>query len=254
MRKQFIGGNWKMNGTQAELYDLVKNILNTPLDASNLDIVVFPSFVYLSLIQQLLAQSPIALGAQNVSEYEKGAYTGEIAASMLRDIGCRYVLVGHSERRHIYSENNETIAKKFKMAMTYELTPVLCVGETRQEREKEKTESIILAQLNAVIDIAGIDVFEKAIVAYEPVWAIGTGLSATPDQAQTVHVFIRQTIAKHSDNIAKSLRIIYGGSIKSDNAKDLFSMPDIDGGLIGSASLKASEFVSIIEAKNLSPL
>lgn len=249
MRQRFVGGNWKMNGNQSELLALTRDILQALDDSSDTDVALFPSFVYLSAIYQLLSQSSIMLGAQTLNEHEKGAYTGEVSASMLKDIGCRYVLIGHSERRHIYGEDNTLLTEKFKIAMQHDLIPILCVGETQTEREDGKTENIILEQLNAVIDKTNIDPFSKAIIAYEPVWAIGTGLSATPEQAQSVHAFIRNTIAKHSTDIAQNLRIIYGGSVKSNNASALFNMPDIDGGLIGGASLNASEFISICKTE-----
>ena len=166
MRRKFIGGNWKMHGTQTELTKLTKNIIEASIDFSNMDVVLFPSFVYLTHIYQLLSHSQVALGAQNLSEYKKGAYTGEISATMLKDIGCRYVIVGHSERRHLYGENNALVAKKFKTTIQHDLIPVLCIGETQLEREMGKTESVILEQLNAVIDHVGIKAFAKAIIAY----------------------------------------------------------------------------------------
>lgn len=248
MRKLWVGGNWKMNGHRAELITLTQEMVKLPIHFDRVDVALFPSFIYLSSIKDLLSKSQIRLGAQNLSEYEKGAYTGEISASMIQDMGCEYVLVGHSERRQIYKESPATEAEKFYWAIKNKLKPVLCLGETRQEREANKTESVILTQLQAVIDKVGIAAFEKAIVAYEPVWAIGTGLTATPEQAQAIHALIRSKLTQLSSTLGKAIRIVYGGSVKSDNAKALFEQPDVDGGLIGGASLKANEFGLICKA------
>lgn len=243
-RRAFIGGNWKMNGSSQTLLELTREISAQLNDAIEADIAVFPSYVYLETVRSAMGNL-LKLGAQNVSEHEKGAYTGEISAGMLVDIGCQYVLVGHSERRHLYHETPALVAEKFERALANNLKPVLCVGETKEEREKGRTESVILAQLQPVIDKTGIDSLRRAVLAYEPVWAIGTGLSATPLQAQSVHQFIRRQIAELDQSIAETLRIVYGGSVKPDNAKDLFAQADIDGGLVGGASLKAKDFAAI---------
>ena len=248
MRRKLIGGNWKMYGSQSEVMGLVNGVLAGLGDHTASDVVVFPSFVYLPLVQTMLDGESIGLGAQNFNEHEEGAYTGEVSGKMLYDIGCSYVLVGHSERRQYYQESNELVALKCEAALTNNLTPVLCVGETQEQRELHQTEEVVLAQIDAVVERLGIEAFEKIEVAYEPVWAIGTGLTATPEQAQEVHYFIRKQIAVRNQAIADNLRIIYGGSVKGNNAESLFAMPDIDGGLVGGASLKADEFVTICKA------
>ncbi|MBA3757088.1 MAG: triose-phosphate isomerase, partial [Nitrosomonas sp.] len=205
-------------------------------------------YPYLSSVQNILQHTNISWGAQNVSQYEKGAYTGEVAASMLNDFMCSFVIVGHSERRALFGEDNHTIAKKYIAAQCAGLTPILCVGETFKQRETGTTEQIIEEQLRVVIDAAGVESLSKAVIAYEPVWAIGTGKTASPQQAQDVHAFIRKGISIQNINIAKELTILYGGSVKANNASELFAMPDIDGGLIGGASLIADDFVAICRA------
>lgn len=246
MRRPLVAGNWKMNGTRASVNGLVRSILTDFEAVADVELAVFPPFVFLQQVEQLLASTPIAWGAQNVSDKTAGAYTGEISAEMLMDFGCRYVIVGHSERRQLFGESNELIAAKFNRAVTAGLAPILCVGETLEQRDKNITEQVIYDQLAPVLALpAGVKSFQNAVVAYEPVWAIGTGVTATPEQAQTVHAFIRELIAKHDKNIAERLRILYGGSIKPSNAESLLKMPDIDGGLVGGASLNAQEFIEI---------
>lgn len=248
MRQPLIAGNWKMNGNKASVQALLKGIIS---GAKNLpaELAVFPSFVFLAEAQQTLTPTKISWGAQTVSEHPSGAYTGEVSAQMLREFGCRYVLVGHSERRTLYSESNKVVAAKFNAASQVGLQPVLCVGETLKEREANTTEAVIRQQLEAVLALEnGIKCFANAVVAYEPVWAIGTGVTASPEQAQAVHSFIRQLLAKYDENIAQRLRILYGGSVKAANAKALFAMPDIDGGLVGNASLDAQEFIEIAKS------
>ncbi len=195
-----------------------------------------------------ISGTPIGLGAQDVSDEDSGAYTGEVAGAMLQDVGCRYVIVGHSERRSIYGESDEFTARKHAAALRHGLTPILCVGELLEEREQGATEQVVERQLDAVIDLVGIEGLNGAVIAYEPVWAIGTGKTATPEQAQEVHAFIRGRLGSESTAIAESTRILYGGSVKAANAPELFSMPDIDGGLIGGASLSADEFLAICRA------
>lgn len=248
MRLKLVIGNWKMHGSLAEnqvLLNALKPALGNMKEAG---VAVCAPFPYLAQIQSALAGSAIAWGAQNVSEQAKGAFTGEVSTSMLKDFGCKYVIVGHSERRSIYGESDELVAKKYVAVQAAGLTPVLCVGETLAEREGGITEKVVGRQLDAVIQAAGVESLARAVVAYEPVWAIGTGKTASPEQAQAVHAFIRNKIAGLSKQVADGLVIQYGGSVKASNAAELFSQPDIDGGLIGGASLVAEEFVAICKA------
>lgn len=230
-----------MHGDQQMVIDLLAGIQSGNLPPS-VELAVFPPFVYLPLVSIAVADSAIAFGAQTLSEYQQGAYTGEVSASMLVEMGCQYVLVGHSERRTLFAESNEQVANKYAAAQQAGLTPVLCVGETLEEREAGQTLAIISQQLQAVtdldVDLAG------SVIAYEPVWAIGTGLTATPQQAQEVHAYIRQQLGA----IGQQVRILYGGSVKADNAASLFSEPDIDGALVGGASLDAGQFCSICQS------
>ncbi|PPD33206.1 MAG: triose-phosphate isomerase [Methylomonas sp.] len=244
MRQPLIMGNWKMNGSREEGVQLAK-ALAEGLESVSQEVAVCVPFVYLSDIRAALGSSGIALGAQNVADQASGAYTGEVSASMLADIGCKYALVGHSERRSYYGDTNQSVAARFCQAMKQNVTPVLCVGETLEERESDKTFQVVDEQLDAVIDAAGIEAFDKAVIAYEPVWAIGTGKTASDEQAQEVHKYIRQRIAERNPAIAEKVQILYGGSVKPDNAKALFAMPDIDGGLVGGASLDAKGFLQI---------
>jgi len=244
MRQSLIMGNWKMNGSGEEGRQLAKALADG-LGAVSQEVAVCVPFVYLSDIKTVLASSPIAVGAQNVADQASGAYTGEVSAAMLADIGAKYALVGHSERRIYYGDTNESVAKRFVQAQTKNVIPVLCIGETLEEREQNKTFQVVDEQLDAVINAAGIDAFAKAVIAYEPVWAIGTGKTATDEQAQEVHQYIRQRIAARNQTIADNLQILYGGSVKPDNAKGLFAQPDIDGGLVGGASLDAKGFLQI---------
>jgi triosephosphate isomerase len=217
-------------------------------DKERIKMLVCPPFPYLGSTAQQVAGSKLLLGAQTVSEHSAGAFTGETSISMLKDVGCEFVVVGHSERRSLFSESSAEVAAKFKAVVDGGLTPVLCVGETLEERQAEATERVIGEQLRAVLDLVGVAGLATAIVAYEPVWAIGTGMTASPQQAQDVHEFIRQMIAAQDADIAEAILILYGGSVKGDNAAGLFSMSDIDGGLIGGASLKADDFLAIATA------
>ncbi len=244
MRRSLVVGNWKMNGTLASAKSLAEAIVSG-IENTNADIAVCPPFVYLRDIDQILQGSHLKFGSQNVADQESGAYTGEISASMLKDINCTYAIVGHSERRSYYGDTNESVAERFSQALSQGIIPILCVGETLEQREQEKTFQVVDAQLDAVINLAGIASFEKAVIAYEPVWAIGTGKTASDEQAQEVHQYIRQQIAKRDQSIADKIQILYGGSVKPDNAKGLFAMADIDGGLIGGASLDAESFLKI---------
>lgn len=247
-RRPLVAANWKMNGTLATLRPLLQTIKQGLPSSSGLDVAICAPYIYIPEVRALLEGSKIAPGAQNVSEYASGAYTGEISVAMLADSGCRYVILGHSERRTLYHESDQLVAEKFVKVCAQGLVPILCVGEQLQERETGVTEEVIARQLNAVISKAGIELFANAVIAYEPIWAIGTGRTATPDQAEEVHGFIRLQLARHADVIADNIRILYGGSVKADNARELFSRPDIDGGLIGGASLVAGDFLAICQA------
>ncbi|OAH99916.1 MULTISPECIES: triose-phosphate isomerase [Methylomonas] len=244
MRRSLIMGNWKMNGSLEDGQKLAQALADG-LGNVQQEVAVCVPFVYLSDIRSVLAASPIALGAQNVADQASGAYTGEVSAAMLSEVGCKYALVGHSERRSYYGDTNESVAKRFCQALSKGVVPVLCVGETLEEREQDRTFQVVDEQLDAVIAAAGIEAFETAVIAYEPVWAIGTGKVATDEQAQEVHKYIRQRIADRNPVIAEKVQILYGGSVKPDNAKGLFAMPDIDGGLVGGASLDAKGFLQI---------
>ncbi len=248
MRDFLVAGNWKMNGNTASNDELVSGILAGALTANKVKLVICPPFPYLAAIAAQIKGSTVSLGAQTVAEHEAGAYTGETAPAMLVDAGCEYVIVGHSERRASYGESSAAVAAKFKAAIDAGLKPILCVGETLAQRESGNTESVIDAQLAAVVNTVGIGGFATAVLAYEPVWAIGTGKTASPEQAQDVHRHIRTVMAGHDPDIAAATQILYGGSVKGDNAAGLFSMPDIDGGLIGGASLKADDFLAIAQA------
>jgi triosephosphate isomerase (TIM) len=236
-RSRLVAGNWKMHGSRATIDALLDALLKEVPGVKGVECAVCPPFPYLAQVAERLRGSPIALGAQNVSEHAQGAYTGEVAASMLAELGCKYVIVGHSERRH-FGESDAQVAAKFAAAQKGGLTPILCVGETLQEREAGKTEAVIARQLDTVLNRSP---FEKAVLAYEPVWAIGSGRNATPDQVQAVHAFLRIRVSLET-------RILYGGSVKPQNAAAIFAMPDVDGGLIGGASLVAEEFLAIVRA------
>jgi triosephosphate isomerase len=246
MRRKLVAGNWKMHGSRASAQALVEAIAKAA--GSGCDIVVFPPFPYLAELVWRGKGGTIAFGAQDVSEHTEGAYTGDVAASMVRDIGATHALVGHSERRQYHAESNACVAAKFAQAQAAGLIPVLCVGETLAQRDANQTEAVISAQLDAVLQRCGIGAFARALVAYEPVWAIGTGRTATPAQAQQVHAFIRGKLGMADATIASSLRLLYGGSVKPGNAAELFAQADVDGGLIGGASLVAADFLAICAA------
>jgi len=249
MRKKMVMGNWKMNGRLKDAAALLKELpLHLPKNTAT-ECVVFPPQVYLSLAQQLLSSSSLRFGAQNVYPKDSGAYTGEVSGPMLADFGCRYVLVGHSERRQLFHENEKFVAEKFHHVKVHDMIPVLCVGETLAEREQGLTEAVLTKQLLAVT-AAGLSDFKNCVVAYEPVWAIGTGKTATPEQAQNVHAFIRELVAQFDKEDAKKLSILYGGSVNEKNALSLFTMPDVDGGLVGGASLNREQFVEIVKCTN----
>jgi len=248
MRKSLVAGNWKMNGSRESNKALIEGVIEGSRQIKDADILVCPSFVYISDIADQLNGSNIAFGSQDVAKETNGAYTGEISVSMLNDIGCTYAIVGHSERRALFGDSDEIVAQKFLAAIEGSITPILCVGELLEEREAGQTEAVVERQLKAVVDLCGVSSLSKCVIAYEPVWAIGTGKTASPQQAQDVHAFIRQWIANQDADIANGVRILYGGSVKPNNAKELFSQTDIDGGLIGGASLASADFISICEA------
>ncbi len=246
MRRSLVVGNWKMNGSVVMTDDLLTGLKEGVVRSlSAVDVVVCPPFLYIPLAVQILAGTTIEVGAQNLDIHKPGAYTGEIAAEMLKEQRCSYVIVGHSERRALYGESSDLVAQKVKAAMAAELKPIICVGETLDERERGDTGRVVREQLMSVLDLNGVDIFPFAVVAYEPVWAIGTGRSASPDQAQEVHALIRESIAELNPVVADQTRLLYGGSVKPENAQGIFSSPDIDGGLIGGAALVASDFLAI---------
>ena len=246
MRRRIVAGNWKLQGNRLFAKDLVEGIAaGMP---AGVEAIVLPPYPYLPALTQAFEGRGVAFGAQDTSAHAKGAYTGEVSAGMLADVGARYALVGHSERRQHHGEGDALVAAKFMAAREAGLAPILCVGETREQREAGQTEDVIGAQVQAVLDAAGPAAFDGAIIAYEPVWAIGTGLTASPEQAQAVHAFLRGVVARQDARIADSLPLLYGGSCKPDNAAALFSQPDVDGGLIGGASLAADDFLAIVAA------
>jgi triosephosphate isomerase len=248
MRTKLVAGNWKMFGSLAENAPLLEAVSGGAPAIGSVHVAVCVPYPYLAQAQQALTGGPVAWGAQNLSEFAKGAYTGEVSGAMLRDFGCKYVIVGHSERRTIFREDSDTVARKYQAALDTGLTPILCVGETLAEREANVTEQVVAAQLDAVTKIVGASGLQRGVVAYEPVWAIGTGRNATPEQAQAVHAFIRQRVNALDAAVAAGLLILYGGSVKAANAPTLFAMADIDGGLIGGASLVAQDFLGICGA------
>lgn len=248
MRRPLVAGNWKMHGTRASVAELIKGLRQLDMP-SGVEVAVMPPCLYINQVIQGLDGKSIAVGAQNCAvEPVQGALTGEIAASQLVDVGCSLVLVGHSERRLVLGESDEVVSRKFAAAQSCGLIPVLCVGETREQREAGKTLEVVGRQLASVIEEHGVGAFARAVIAYEPVWAIGTGLTASPQQAQEVHAAIRSQLSAENVEVARGVRILYGGSVKAASAADLFGMPDIDGGLVGGASLNADEFGAICRA------
>lgn len=245
MRRKLVVGNWKMHGSHAASAELLGRLLCTLPTLSRVEVAVCPPFVYLSSVRELLAESSVKLGAQNVCAEPQGAFTGEVSAAMLRDCGCDFVIVGHSERRQLFGESDAQVAMKASLALQNDLTPIICVGESLAEREAEATLAVIERQLAAIREALSSADLRRAVIAYEPIWAIGTGRTATPEQAQEVHAFIRQQLRSRQ---ADTVPILYGGSVKADNAEALFAQADIDGGLVGGASLKAEEFAAICKA------
>ncbi len=251
MRRPLVAGNWKMNGDSESTVDLVNGIAAGRADVTNAEVLICPPYILIPRAADALnGRDDISLGAQDLDINDSGAFTGQISASMLVDAGCKYVLVGHSERRALYGESDQDVAAKFNAAQNGGLIPVLCVGETLAERESGDTETVVARQLQAVIDVVGINKLANSVIAYEPVWAIGTGMTATPEQAQDVHKFIRHMLSALSTDIAENMQILYGGSMNAGNADALIGMQDIDGGLIGGASLQAESFLAICKAAN----
>lgn len=250
MRQPLVAGNWKMNGSRSSIAELLDGLKSGMGEVSTAEVAVCSPHIYLCDVQQKLDGSAVAWGGQDISVHEAGAYTGETAGSMLAEFGCKYVIIGHSERRTYHGETDQLVAEKFAAARKAGLIPILCVGETLEEREGGTTEEVVGRQIDAVIAHCGIELLGEGVVAYEPVWAIGTGKTATPEQAQDVHAFIRGRIAAASGSVADAMQILYGGSMNAGNAAELLAQPDIDGGLIGGASLKAADFLTIAKAAN----
>jgi len=248
MRQPIIAGNWKMNGSRDSIRELLEGIKAGMAEVGQAEVVVCAPYVYLADVEQQLSGTKVAWGGQNLSTEASGAFTGEISSAMLLDFHCKYVIVGHSERRSYYGEDDALVAKKFAVARAAGLIPILCIGETLEEREKGITEEVVARQTKAVIDAVGVKALADGVIAYEPVWAIGTGKTASPQQAQDVHAYIRKMIAEHDADVAAKVRIQYGGSMNASNAAELLAMEDIDGGLIGGASLKAPDFLTICKA------
>ena len=249
MRRYLVAGNWKMNGSRQANAALVAKLAAGAARSPGVEMLVCPPAVYLESVGQALQGTPIKLGGQNLCDRDApGAFTGEIHGGMLRDVGAEYVIVGHSERRALYGESDADVARKFKTAQALGLVPILCVGETLEQRERNETEAVLQRQLAAVLELCGVASLERAVVAYEPVWAIGTGRTATPQQAQDAHAFLRHQVAARDARIAAALRVLYGGSVNAGNANALLAGPDVDGGLVGGASLKADEFLAICAA------
>ena len=249
MRRPLVAGNWKMHGSREESAALVQGILQGMDSVSAAEVAVCPPFILIPLVADMLAgDGRLAWGGQNLDTHLSGPYTGEVSGPMLKDYGCTYVIVGHSERRHYFGENEDLVARKFGTAQDSGLIPILCVGETLEERENGETEDVVAGQLDAVLDSHGIGAMKNAVIAYEPVWAIGTGKTASPEQAQEVHAAIRHKLKGLDAMVGENVRILYGGSVKPGNAAELLQQPDIDGGLIGGASLKAEDFLAIARA------
>ena len=250
MRQPLVAGNWKMNGSRASISELLGGLKAGIGQVTTAEVAVCAPAIYLPDTQAQLDGTPIRWGAQDVSVHASGAYTGEIAGSMLKDFGCHYAIIGHSERRAYHGETDEVVAQKFAAARASGLVPILCVGETLEEREQGVTEQVVGRQLDAVVAHCGIEMVGEGVIAYEPVWAIGTGKTASKEQAQDVHAFIRGRLAASSQSVADDMRILYGGSMNPKNAAELVAQPDIDGGLIGGASLKAQDFLAVCSAAN----
>ena len=248
MRQIMIAGNWKMNGSTSSVKELIAGIKAGMASVNKAAVVVCPPALYIAQVMAAIAGSKIKCGSQNVCDQDKGAFTGELAGSMLKDLGCEYAIIGHSERRNLYGESDALIAQRFATARRSGIKPIFCIGETLAEREKGVTNEVCNRQIDAVIKLEGVTALADSVIAYEPIWAIGTGKTASPEQAQAVHAFIREKIAKLNAQVAAGLQILYGGSMNAANAAELLAQPDIDGGLIGGASLKAEDFLTICRA------
>jgi len=250
MRQPLVAGNWKMNGSRASVTELLNGLKAGVGEVNNAEVAVCAPHIFLPRIQRQLVDAPIAWGGQDISTQEAGAYTGETSGSMLAEYGCKYVIIGHSERRQYHGETDQVVAEKFTAARKAGLVPLFCIGETLDERESGVMEDVLARQLDAVIDHCGVEMLGEGVIAYEPVWAIGTGKTASPEQAQDVHAFIRARVAAKSASVAEKIQILYGGSMNPANAADLMARSDIDGGLIGGASLKAADFLAVCTAAN----
>lgn len=248
MRRNLVVGNWKMHGSLASVDDLLSGLKSSSGGIDSTVVAVCPPYVFIPQVAKSLSGTAIQWGSQNLSEQQQGAYTGEVSGAMLAELGCEFAIVGHSERRSLYHETDQLVAEKFIAAQQAALTPILCVGESLEQREAGAALATVEAQLKVLVDLAGIDAIAKSVIAYEPVWAIGTGKTATPEQAQQVHAHIRQVIAQSSQQVASEIQIIYGGSVNAENSAELFAKEDIDGALVGGASLKAIEFAAIVKA------
>ncbi len=248
MRQVMVAGNWKMNGSSESVKVLMAGIKAGMASVTDAEVVVCPPAVYLARVSGAADGTRIKVGSQNIGDQDQGAYTGEISGGMLKDTGCEYAIIGHSERRALYGESDKLVAKRFAAARRNGIKPIFCIGESLAEREAGVTNTICARQIDAVIDLEGVEALADGVIAYEPVWAIGTGKTATPEQAQEVHAFIRGKIAALNADVAVDLRILYGGSMNPANAAELIGQPDIDGGLIGGAALKAEDFLSICKA------
>jgi triosephosphate isomerase len=248
MRTTLVAGNWKMNGSRESVKELISSLINGASALSSVEIAVCPPHIFIADVTAATTGSNVAVGAQDVCTELKGAFTGETSIEMVKDFGCKYSIVGHSERRTLYAETDKIVARKFSVVKNAGIIPIFCIGETLEEREQGITEAVCARQIDAVFAVEGDDAFDGAVIAYEPVWAIGTGKTATPQQAQDVHAFIRKHLASHNADIAARVQILYGGSMNPSNAKELIGQTDIDGGLIGGASLKTEDFLVICQA------
>lgn len=246
MRLPIVAGNWKLNGSRESASSLAREVAEVPV--AGVEVIVCPVSVHLAEVARVVAGTDVALGAQNASAHESGAYTGEVSSTMLAEFGCRYVIIGHSERRSLFGDTEQLCAQRHQAVKEAGLIPIFCVGESLEERESDNTMTVVESQLQALFDLAGPKAFSDAVVAYEPVWAIGTGKTASPDQAQEVHQSIRQFISAQDADSADALRLLYGGSVNPGNAQELFAKPDIDGGLIGGAALKSKDFLAVCKA------
>ncbi|MDH5473791.1 MAG: triose-phosphate isomerase [Gammaproteobacteria bacterium] len=248
MRKPMVAGNWKMNGSSQSVKELMAGIVEGMGSVNNAEVVVCPPSVYISRVAGAATDTGVKVGSQNICDQDKGAFTGEISGEMLKDVGCEYAIIGHSERRSLYGETDELVARRFAAARRNGVKPIFCIGETLEEREQGITNDVCARQIDAVVELEGVAALASGVIAYEPVWAIGTGKTASPEQAQEVHAFIRGKIAALDAGVADGLRILYGGSMNPANAAELMAQPDIDGGLIGGASLKSDDFLAICKA------